>query len=391
MHTFSSVSRMNELVAKANTWVRKLGLEPIKVISCEPRKVKVDVDKEGQDVFEVVFDAELEIPVELVKVGDQTVVARLQRVESQNMVTRIGSADVNLDSYRSCDIQCDHCKVNRRRNSSWVVANSDGKLIQVGDSCARLYFGVDVNLILNQGPKISSLLDSDGFSGPRRSLDFNRFVALVTWYTITSGYVSKKMADERRTRATVHDAMFLTEPLSPYAGPMERTRWNEENYKFRTWISEQMAGRELGSEILDWWLEREPASEFEHNCKLAIMDHSDRFLGLAAYAVKIWVENNFQTPEAEKRKNRLDSQWIGEIKERRDFDLKVTSVRAIDGDYGTTFIVGFEDEQGNEFKWFASSNPQLTLGSSYKIKGTIKKHSEYKGVKSTEINRCKVV
>ncbi len=48
-----------------------------------------------------------------------------------------------------------------------------------------------------------------------------------------------------------------------------------------------------------------------------------------------------------------------------------------------------QDENGNVYVWFASGNFVPDLGSHYHIKGTVKKHDDYKGDKQTILTRCK--
>jgi hypothetical protein len=41
--------------------------------------------------------------------------------------------------------------------------------------------------------------------------------------------------------------------------------------------------------------------------------------------------------------------------------------------------------------WMTSSRPCLSVGNTYKIKASIKEHSEYKGEKQTFITRVKTI
>lgn len=50
----------------------------------------------------------------------------------------------------------------------------------------------------------------------------------------------------------------------------------------------------------------------------------------------------------------------------------------------------FEDAQGHQFLWKTGSYIEAQEGDKVTLKGTIKAHSEYKGIKQTELTRCKV-
>ena len=54
--------------------------------------------------------------------------------------------------------------------------------------------------------------------------------------------------------------------------------------------------------------------------------------------------------------------------------------------YGTTRLYKFTDNQGNVFVWRASRAIKISDGMA--IKGTVKDHSEYNGIKQTVLTRC---
>ena len=74
------------------------------------------------------------------------------------------------------------------------------------------------------------------------------------------------------------------------------------------------------------------------------------------------------------------SEFVGEIKERFEFEAEVLGVFGTEGVYGHTDIVKFKDVDGNLFTWFASDYTNLARGDRMAIKGTVKKHDTYKGV-----------
>ena len=84
---------------------------------------------------------------------------------------------------------------------------------------------------------------------------------------------------------------------------------------------------------------------------------------------------------------------VGEVKKRQVFEkLTVRTVRYIDGNWGTTTLVVFEDEPGNLIKWFASTElDELEEGDIVNIKATVKKHDEYNGVPETVVNRAVIL
>ena len=66
--------------------------------------------------------------------------------------------------------------------------------------------------------------------------------------------------------------------------------------------------------------------------------------------------------------------------------------RIVEGYYGTTRIFEMVTESGDKLVWFCSGDPQgLEEGKIFNLKGTIKRHGEFKDEKQTTINRCKIL
>lgn len=90
------------------------------------------------------------------------------------------------------------------------------------------------------------------------------------------------------------------------------------------------------------------------------------------------------------------SEYVGKIGER--INIIATIVKVYDYEvlnyvgYGTDMksIVTFEDENGNCLVWKKSSFFEFQEGTKVNLVGTIKEHSEYKGIKQTLLQRCKV-
>jgi hypothetical protein len=82
------------------------------------------------------------------------------------------------------------------------------------------------------------------------------------------------------------------------------------------------------------------------------------------------------------------SEYVGDIKERlRDLQVTLTGARSFDGFYGTSFIYTFVCGE-NVLVWMTSSCKDIEVGDHFLLTGTVKEHSEYKGVKQTKLSRC---
>ena len=88
--------------------------------------------------------------------------------------------------------------------------------------------------------------------------------------------------------------------------------------------------------------------------------------------------------------NAPKTEWYGSIKDKVDLKAKLIRRGDYDTMYGTTFVYTFEDAQGHQLVWKTSTWLEQEVDSQVALKGTIKAHSEYKGIKQTELTRCKV-
>ena len=81
------------------------------------------------------------------------------------------------------------------------------------------------------------------------------------------------------------------------------------------------------------------------------------------------------------------SQFIGEVGQRIEVAVTVTRNISLENDYGSTNMHIMEDIDGNVYVWTTASKNWPT-GSEKTIRGTIKSHSIYQGVKQTILTRC---
>jgi hypothetical protein len=88
------------------------------------------------------------------------------------------------------------------------------------------------------------------------------------------------------------------------------------------------------------------------------------------------------------RESKAGSVYVGEIGGKFEGELTVYKVVTCETAYGESFLHLMQDAVGNQFTWFSSSN-NLEIGPVV-LKGSIKDHKEYKGVKQTVLTRCKV-
>ena len=85
------------------------------------------------------------------------------------------------------------------------------------------------------------------------------------------------------------------------------------------------------------------------------------------------------------------SEYLGEIHERlRHITAVYKSSRGYNGMYGWTNIYTFV-ANNNVLVWFTSVALNIAPGTIVDLSATVIKHEEFRGVKTTRVNRCKVV
>ena len=86
-----------------------------------------------------------------------------------------------------------------------------------------------------------------------------------------------------------------------------------------------------------------------------------------------------------------NSDWVGNEGDHVKEKVTLVSKRSFYGKFGLTDVYTFQDENENIYTWFTTSATfQKEIGDTFTLKGTVKKHDEFKGTKTTVLTRCRV-
>jgi hypothetical protein len=80
------------------------------------------------------------------------------------------------------------------------------------------------------------------------------------------------------------------------------------------------------------------------------------------------------------------SKHVGALGDRLELVVTVLRVADVETDYGTLHIHTLRDQASNAIVWKTTSK-RLDVGWSGAVKGTVKKHAEYRGEQQTELSR----
>lgn len=330
------------------------------------------------------------------KLAGWTFLACLQHEEAGNIVRTVPGATVQarLD-LRTAPPSCEHCKVNRRRNDTYVVAHEDGRQVQVGRQCLRDFTGHDSPEAIARWAEllhafVESMGDRDedgGFGGgyaPEVST-LDAFLPFVVASIQQDGWLSRTAARAAFSQQATADLAWTS--CFPPKSMKEKDILRP--------TAEDTARSARALEVARAYFEEHAAdslSDYEHNLRIVVegLSVTSRTAGIAASLLNF--AERLIGKEIERRRfesRKATSQHVGTVGKREVFTLTCEKVIDIAGNYGTTHLHMFGDAAGNVVKWFSSSQ-RLEVGGTYELKGTVKSQDEYKGTKQTVLTRCKV-
>ena len=327
--------------------------------------------------------------------------ASLEFTDKGNIIK--GNGDLEIpDRYYSCSPWCEHCKKAVDRRRSFIVFNEEsGEFKQVGRSCLVDYTGglsaesaANVESFIKELETASDFRDYRG--GYSDYYDVKEFMAYAAEAIRLYGYAKN---DGYGIVSTTQRARELYEYDGKY-GRMGRDALDRvEDAKGKGFDAKRSESVDLAKKVAAWIAGNEKNDNYYHNLKVAcsLLYCDRRTLGLLtsafpSYNRELEYEAERRAKEAKLAEESEKSSWVGEIGKRLSFKpASVVCVTSWETMYGETYIFKMEDEAGHVFTWKTSN---YILGDDEpfeKITGTVKAHNEYRGVKQTELTRCRVV
>lgn len=331
---------------------------------------------------------------EVVAFGGWKVVAAIDLLDAASGAVVVRSHEAVREEWRHNAARCDHCRTVRRRNLTVVVRHEDGTEKVVGGDCLRdfaptvsrdpMALAVYWNDLLALTDAGGSDDDEDRFGGGGiDAIDFDRYLPVVAEITLTTGFVSKRRAEELGgTEQTTASLAFLH----------AFTR----NVEERSRIIPSEAACELAKVALEWAKNLAPTSDYEQNIRaIALAGYGTmRHMGYIASIVPAYQRAvAFQEEKARRAAQVAESKHVGAVDEKIETRVTLLRVIPIDGFYGTKFLHIFADEAGNQLKWFCSGAVPTfpEKGEFAAIKATVTDHGERNGTKETTLSRVRLV
>lgn len=363
-------TRLDKLSKKA----KKAGTGEIKLIRVGRR-----TDADGTQVVIVAIEGE---PV---KYKGYTFLARLDHnldpTGESNIVYVMPGESLTRDQ-RLSGADCNHCGWRRNRKDTFILRkDTDSSFIQVGRTCLKDFFGHDPAEVVRRAQYITNVISTiteagkggEAYMTDRRSVDLQTFLAYTVSCIEENGWTSGKDAfgdeDKMSTRDQACNSMFRW----PY--PLQEDRPTKNQI-------------ETAQMVLDFihTLDAQK-SDFNFNmtqmAKLEIIDY--KMTGVAAAMVFCYNRFINQAATNVSKKDLSGSQYVGSEKDRLELDVKILSSKMHDGHFGSYYITRMLDAAGNLLISFGAYHADVD--SQVKVRGTVKRHQEFQGVKQTVLNR----
>lgn len=404
---FPVLSKLHQkLVKRAN----KIGIRPITLCTLSHGTRERFDDIYGKITVKT---RTIEISGEAPIVNGWEFVATIQHAgEAGNIIRTVPTFENDLPTeFRTSDpSRCDHCKMNRRRTDTYVVKNATtGAFAQVGSNCLADFVGhPDIHGLATSAELFSLLaeacvgLDDDERGHGRGDDDSLVLSHAVSWAAeamFRHGWVSRTKARDTNTIATVDVALDAMRRAEKREVCSYKVCGNTTPEKCTLHFTPSDRAVTFAETCLEWapsWIERElkrdTASDYIWNMRVVLANDVMPFrsYGLAASVLGAYQrELEYVARKARENAGRPESKHLGNVGDKITLDLTVESFRYIDSQYGSTLLICYTDTDGNSVKWFASSAPEPAIGETAKLTGTVKKHDEYQGTKSTILTRVK--
>lgn len=314
--------------------------------------------------------------VDLVVTGDPVVISGWRvkaRIEHESAGNLVMTYDMIPEHYRTADCNCDHCHVNRQRNTTYILQNVEsGEYKQVGKTCLTEFLGINPSQVfVYESFEMDELNEEFESYGGQPLFNVESLLEISAKIIRKDGYTSRQKAEEQgRIPTSVLVCGFYCSKRLPENEPTAEDK-------------------EKAQIAVQWLKDNEDQTDYILNLKTIVSGKyvKEKHIGYLVSLIPAY-ERFLATQKEKEVKN--PGQFLGTIGDKVTFAVTVKQEKLWFHQYGTTYFYIMETEEGNTITW-KSSNGILEVNKTYNLKGTIKDHTEFAGVKQTELTRCKVV
>lgn len=336
-------------------------------------------------------------------VNDWQFIASVEHTEKGNIFSKALTEVEIPERYRTSDSICEHCNSKRTRSETFIVMNTvTGEFKQVGKSCLMDFtHGLSASIAawFSSIKKIFEEVEEVPVSCGH-SERYYKTVELLTYAAETIrkfGYV--KSEDHNSTKERTMNFLMLDKGMTRWM-PESVLNQTKQDMKKVDFNANSDEAKEMVNTALAWIADQESSNDYMHNLKTVCSLNYNPWnrIGVLVslfptYNRELEIQARKAEAEGKEKKEAQTSNHIGSVGDRIQIDVQsvkcLTSWENNFGYYPTvTYLYKIVDQNGNVFTWKTSNvlnedEPPVT------IKGTVKEHGEYRGVKQTVLTRCK--
>lgn len=329
------------------------------------------------------------------RVNDWEFIAVIQHMDPVNLIGSYRPEYPIPEQYYTSKPVCEHCNSHRSRKDTYLIRNIvTGEWKQVGKSCLKDFTnGLSAEAVARYVSWFEELIKGETPDSDPKFRYKSTLEAVMVAVEAVRKYGYKKTQDEYGSHNYDSTASVVSEMLYQI-NPGYKMR-KEQGFNWKTPEVEARA-----QEILSWVRSLSPEiGSYLSNLKAACgRDYCEsRNFGLIASSVAAYNrEMEKKQREATRRQADSKSSWVGSVGDRIEIkDALLSLLTSWDTEFGYTYLYKMVDAHGNIFTWktgkWLGNNECIPEGAKVTLKGTVKSHNEFRGVKQTELTRCKVV
>lgn len=308
------------------------------------------------------------------------------------------SAELALPSrFRTAKSFCEHCNTMRSRNKTVVIYNTQTKQFkQVGTTCLREYTGgIDAEAIAAFEEAIKSPEEFLGVSGSSKFfVETKDYLSAVVATMSLYGFMSKKKAAEINEEVRYNNNIKRVEATCTKAVHLmtNNEKPNEMSNKWHN-IYKSKDTEAFVEDALEWIKSYNEPNDFMENlrviCSGSHIKVSD--VGFAACLMDLYKRHlEYEKTRKQKEKDNEMYRYYGEVGEKVTLNGRLACVTSYSTQFGVMFIYKMIYNSAI-FVWKTSKYLGIDdSGAEVNLVGTIKEHSEFRGVKQNMLVRCKV-
>lgn len=307
------------------------------------------------------------------------------------------------EEWKTAQNTCDHCKTARRRKDTFVIKTPEGNIMRVGRNCLADFLKTSPASMIAISAFEDELLslretdpDAEGGWGGCGGWGPSLWQYLLCSFASVRkhGFVKAdgwQEGEEQSKMPTKNDAMFLANPC-----PKDDSRVGAELKKL--WLEGQPIDIDTVDAIgaLIWLEQNTDQGQYIHNltvaCSLPGIRKENQGLVASLPAAYNRAMGKIALQKAEKAVT-AQSKHVGTVGERLTVEATVLTVQPLESmsRWGGSDLIKLVTDEGCVLVMFttSSSSPrQRDVGKRYTVKGTVKKHDNYKGTANTQMTRC---